>query len=251
MVYGPVDLGTATFAQLQFDLYLDSEANADFIAWGASTNGNNFHGFQLSGSNDWETQTFDLTNVPTLGNIAGQTQVWIAFIFRSDSNFDAYHSGPWLDNIVLRASGAAPDFLSYLPFVSRSRSPAPISTPTATPQPPTPSPTGDLRITDLQYSGNDEYVKITNHGTDSQSMRDWTILSVVGSQTYRFPPPYILEAGASVRIHSGPDAVNHDNPPNDLVWTRENMWNNDGDKAELYDSAGKLIDSRCYGGGCP
>ncbi|MBS1253206.1 MAG: hypothetical protein MAG451_02255 [Anaerolineales bacterium] len=103
MVYGPFDLSTATDAELLFDLWLDSESDHDYIQWLASTNGTNYHGRQRSGSHDWETLTFDLKDVPTLGNITGQSQVWIALVFQSDGNFDTDHSGPWLDNIVLRA----------------------------------------------------------------------------------------------------------------------------------------------------
>lgn len=105
MVYGPFDLSSANDAELLFDLTMESESGHDYFQWMASTNGTNFHGRQRSGSYpDWETVTFDLTNVPTLGNLTGQSQVWIAFVFRSDDNFDTDHSGPWLDNVILRAS---------------------------------------------------------------------------------------------------------------------------------------------------
>ncbi|MFQ5594584.1 MAG: lamin tail domain-containing protein, partial [Anaerolineae bacterium] len=56
---------------------------------------------------------------------------------------------------------------------------------------------------------------------------------------------YILGAGASVRIHSGRDAV--DNPPTDLLWIRRSIWNNSGDRADLLNAEGHLVDTYSYG----
>ena len=110
-------------------------------------------------------------------------------------------------------------------------------------------PQSHLFISWLKYEGRDEYVRITNDGDAAQNMTGWSILSVVGNQRYHFPIGFVLEPGASVRIHSGPDAV--DNPPTDLKWTDRYIWLNDGDKAELYNASGQLIDSYCYKAGCP
>jgi len=44
---------------------------------------------------------FDLTNVYELGNLTGQPEVWIAFVFTSDS-FVTYPEGAYVDDIVLR-----------------------------------------------------------------------------------------------------------------------------------------------------
>jgi len=105
MVYGHFDLSTATDAELLFDLYLDSELDHDYFIYATSINGTDFFGYQESGDTDgWVTRNFDLTDVPTLGDLTGQSQVWIAFIFQSDSHEDTIHAGPWLDDIVLRAS---------------------------------------------------------------------------------------------------------------------------------------------------
>ncbi len=124
MVYGPFDLSTATSAGLLFDLNLHSEPGHDYFKWMASINGTNFFGYQQSGdSGGWVTKNFDLTNVPTLGNLTGQPQVWIAFVFYSDSNVTDAYAGPWLDNIILRASiGPAP-----------TPTPTPTTTPSVTP----------------------------------------------------------------------------------------------------------------------
>lgn len=103
MIYGPVNLSSATAAELQFDYTLNAESNADYFKWMVSINGTNFNGYQDSVSNDWQTTVLDLTSVPTLGDVTGQSQVWIAFVFNSDGN-NTSDSGPWVDNVLLRAS---------------------------------------------------------------------------------------------------------------------------------------------------
>jgi hypothetical protein len=111
-----------------------------------------------------------------------------------------------------------------------------------------PDPPSDLDITALVYEGSDEFVEIRNNGAGSQSMAGWTLISVVGPQTYNFPA-ITLGPGQTVRIHSGSGAF--DSPPADLFWTDAFIWNNAGDKAELRDNLGNLVDDRCYGSGCP
>lgn len=118
------------------------------------------------------------------------------------------------------------------------------STPTPTRTATSAPPQSDLRITYLQYSGTDEYVKISNYGGSNQTMTAWKLVSEVGNQTYWFPSGYVLPAGDYVRIHSGPGASS--NPPHDLKWTGAYIWNNDGDAAALYDSGGHLVDRWSY-----
>lgn len=127
-----------------------------------------------------------------------------------------------------------------------TRTPTNTATPTRTAtQTPTPTPTctptpknNTLRITALQYRGEDEYVEITNQGPRSQDLYGWHILSVVGEQEFYFPWGITLQVGGKVRVHSGDDAVNQ--PPSDLKWQTANVWNDNGDPAELYDDRGAL-----------
>jgi hypothetical protein len=112
-----------------------------------------------------------------------------------------------------------------------------------------PPPQADLYIEALQYETTDEYVQITNRGNAPQDMTGWRIQSIEGPQWYYFPAAYTLAAGASVRVHSGPDAF--DNPPTDLLWGLAHVWLNEGDKAILYDDSFTEIDSFCYLDGCP
>jgi hypothetical protein len=57
-------------------------------------------------SNGWQHRSFDLTDVPTLGDLTGQSQVWVAFIFRSDSDTNVFQ-GAFLDDIALRKAVSA------------------------------------------------------------------------------------------------------------------------------------------------
>jgi micrococcal nuclease len=127
-----------------------------------------------------------------------------------------------------------------------------VRTPIATLPLATVSADGRLAITDLQYVGGDEVVTLTNQGTAPQSLEGWRLQSYGGSpcriipdQVFVFPAHLTLASGASVRIHSGPRAV--DKPPTDLKWTEETVWSNGGDRADLLSADGKLVTSLAYG----
>jgi phage tail sheath protein FI len=120
---------------------------------------------------------------------------------------------------------------------------------TATPtlDPATATPISDLRITSLQYSGRDRYVQIANDGAAAQDMTGWQLHSVVGDQLYTFPSGYVLNAGASVLVHSVPEANRKtNNRPTDLEWATSYIWNNDGDTAELRDPSRTVVYSYRY-----
>jgi cardiolipin synthase len=107
-----------------------------------------------------------------------------------------------------------------------------------------PLPVPDLYILDIVYAGSDERIVIENQGTGAQNMTDWEIQSVVGDQWYTFPDGYTLDPGASVYVHSGPDA--YESPPTHLLWAYSYIWYNDGDEAILYNSDDDVIDSYVY-----
>lgn len=120
---------------------------------------------------------------------------------------------------------------TYTPSVT----PLPSETPTATSPPP-----AQLLIGVLHCEGRDEYIRVDNAGGASAQLSGWKIISVVGSQTYAFPS-YTLAPGATVYVHSGPDA-----PPsggNNLRWTTAYIWNNEGDDAELRSPSGTVVDT--------
>ncbi len=101
MVYGPFSLVGASDADLTLKLWLNSELNYDGVCRMASIDSTNFHGWCTTGTANWIDRELDLTNVPTLGNLLGQPQVWIALIFTSDLS-NNYPEGGYVDNVLLR-----------------------------------------------------------------------------------------------------------------------------------------------------
>jgi hypothetical protein len=126
MVYGPFSLADASDAELNFQLWVNSELGYDGVFWGASTNGEDYSGSSLSGSTGgWSARSLDLTAVPNLGDLTGESQVWIAFVFISDYSVTRSEGG-YVDNIVLRkcvgsGSGCAPveEEIPALPATAR------------------------------------------------------------------------------------------------------------------------------------
>ncbi len=106
-----------------------------------------------------------------------------------------------------------------------------------------------LVIETLGGNTEPEFITVRNSSAVSQNMTGWTIMSVIGPQTYTFPAGYVLEAGASVRVESWRGAIN--NPPAVLLWTDAAIWLNSGDAAELRNAGGTLVDTESYGSGCP
>ncbi len=104
MVYGPFDLSDANDATLEFDYYNSSEPGFDKFWWLASKDGTNYSGFFLSDTSktsQFQFKSFDLKNVPTLGNITGENGIYVAFLFQSDSLISNYW-GALVDNVVLK-----------------------------------------------------------------------------------------------------------------------------------------------------
>ena len=102
VVYGPFDLSGSTDGLLEFHYNNVSESNYDHFKWVASVNGTNFSGYQVSGdSGGWRYASLDFKNVPTLGNITGRSQVWIAFIFTSDSSVVS-GKGAFVDDVAIK-----------------------------------------------------------------------------------------------------------------------------------------------------
>jgi len=96
MIYGPFSLADATAADLQFKLWLNTQLTYDAVCRMASTNGTNFSGWCVSGNTGgWDDYVLDLASY------TGESQVWVALIFDSDSSVNKPEGG-YVDNIVLR-----------------------------------------------------------------------------------------------------------------------------------------------------
>ena len=86
-----------------------------------------------------------------------------------------------------------------------------------------------------------EEVVIVNEGDDAVDLSGWVLVSVSGNQRLTFPPGTVLAPGARLIVRSGPNARPGDGV---LVWTRQYIWANQGDPAELRDADGRLVDRK-------
>jgi hypothetical protein len=102
MVYGPFSLVDATAAELVFDWWSDSEPEKGIFSWGASVDDFHYHGSKASGDHTTWTigERLDFGDVPVLGSLLGQEEVWISFSFESEAA--SSREGAWVDNVLLR-----------------------------------------------------------------------------------------------------------------------------------------------------
>lgn len=74
------------------------------------------------------------------------------------------------------------------------------------------------------------------------TMTGWRLVSVAGDQKFQFPA-VTIGAGATLRVTSGTT----ERRAGDILWTKQNVWNNDGDTALLFDANGTLVAAESYG----
>ena len=160
MVYGPFDLSDATDAELLFYYWNLSELNYDLFGWYASIDGAYFYGTRVSGNSEgWLAVNFDLTSVPYLGNVTGDSSVWIAFVFTS--NGPNLSDGPFVDDIVLQ---------KFIPPVQPNLSPY--------------APSGwDYPIVPSSATGTHT---VSTLYTDQATFIDWAVLNNGGSTSTTF-----------------------------------------------------------------
>lgn len=84
----------------------------------------------------------------------------------------------------------------------------------------------------------EEIVTITNVTNSVVNLTGWKLVSKEGSQTFNFPAGTTLPAGGALHIVSGTKAEPGSNA---LLWSKENIWNNNGDTGALYDAQGSLV----------
>ncbi|MFJ8065260.1 MBL fold metallo-hydrolase [Psychrobacillus sp. NPDC096426] len=103
-----------------------------------------------------------------------------------------------------------------------------------------PNEQGNVAETPLFISEKDlreETVGITNQGDGVVNLEGWQLVSVAGNQVYNFPN-ISIEAGETIYITSGPNAKEDERH---LKWTNRQMWNNDGDAAQLLNEKGVVM----------
>ncbi len=107
-----------------------------------------------------------------------------------------------------------------------------------------------LKIKAVKNDGLQEYAAIINRGTVVQPMSGWVLASLRGQTFYPFPDDLMFEPGMIVKVQSGQQEPNETNNMQDawanLLWTVEQVWNNRGDIAILFDANGLEVDRHSY-----
>ncbi|MEA3335726.1 MAG: NADH-quinone oxidoreductase subunit NuoB [Chloroflexota bacterium] len=93
-------------------------------------------------------------------------------------------------------------------------------------------------ISGIAASGDGEQVLITNQGL-AQDLTGWKLVSDQKERTYEFPTGFVLMSDSEVNVYSGPEAKTM--TPNDLVWTKKNVWTGDSGSASLLDAEGNTV----------
>ena len=96
----------------------------------------------------------------------------------------------------------------------------------------------DAAVKIMNVDLHEEEVLIKNTSNQEINLSGWKLLSVKGTQAYFFPQGTILKPGKTIIVASGRGVEESDNV---LKWTGAYIWNNDGDKAELYDNTNQLV----------
>lgn len=114
-----------------------------------------------------------------------------------------------------------------------SSTPTPAApVPSAPTQPAAPPKRGGVVIQNVDLVK--EIVTLKNTSSEDVDLSGWMLLSVKGNQSFVFPQGTIIKAGSTLTIASG-DANG------DIKWTNKNIWNNDGDPAQLIDDMGNVV----------
>lgn len=106
MTAGPFDLSAGNILDAVLECYLNLECESndgdsfyDLFFLGVSIDGESFNGYQYAGTVA-QTLSLDLTNVPVDGDVRGQSEVWVACVFASDSSVNAAN-GAQVDDVLL------------------------------------------------------------------------------------------------------------------------------------------------------
>ncbi|WP_404462605.1 MBL fold metallo-hydrolase [Sutcliffiella horikoshii] len=85
----------------------------------------------------------------------------------------------------------------------------------------------------------EEMVTLENKSAETVDMSYWKLVSKKGYQTFDFPENYKLQPGESIYIGSG---AHKQHFKKYIHWLSDHLWNNNGDKAQLYNDQGDLVD---------
>jgi hypothetical protein len=108
LICGPFDLSQATDAESQFALWTDVEGDErgpvliDKILWLVSIDGRSYSGLATAGeTGDWIPVHSNLSSVPGLGDITGEPQVYLAWVFESNGSNPINYEGAFVDDVAL------------------------------------------------------------------------------------------------------------------------------------------------------
>lgn len=148
-----------------------------------------------------------------------------------------------------------PSATPAMPTAAPSPSPQPsgIAPPTAVPTAAGGGGAG-IEIQDIFFNGDinpeepDEYVVLRSTTDGAVDLGGWRLISVnpsgVNNQEFRFPAGASMSAGQSCRVYTNQNHPEHCG----FSWgSAQAVWRNAGDKAELRDAGGALVDQFCYG----
>jgi hypothetical protein len=97
--------------------------------------------------------------------------------------------------------------------------------------------TGTMAIISVDLVG--EVVTLLYEGPEMWiNLEGWRLVSTVGGEEYTFPY-YGMIPGPELDVTSGSTALY--DPPDSIVWADEDIWEDSGDPAELYDAEGNLV----------
>uniref|UniRef100_A0A8C5ASG7 Lamin A/C n=1 Tax=Gadus morhua TaxID=8049 RepID=A0A8C5ASG7_GADMO len=114
------------------------------------------------------------------------------------------------------------------------------------------SASGRVTVDEVDMYG--KYVRLSNKSDEDQPLGHWMIQRKEGSSetiSYKFPPKFILKAGAAVTVWSSGGGGVH-SPPTDLVWKTQTSWgtgdmmetlliNTGGESTMLYNSLLRIV----------
>jgi competence protein ComEC len=136
-----------------------------------------------------------------------------------------------------------------LPVTLPATSPTTPSEPGQT-TPPGPTEAVDVQITHIFYDGlvyrveSDEYVEITNLGSEPQDLAGWVLKDISdGYPSFTFPS-YVLAPGQSIRVYTNevhPEYGSFSFGYGKAVWN-----NSDPDTAVLYNAQGQEVSRKSY-----
>ena len=109
MIYGPFSLADAQQAEIGLAVWLNSEAVFDGFGVYASVDDEWYYEVGWAEGNwaKWLDLTYSLSEVPELGSLVGEPQVWLALVFEADNSI-AFAEGCYVDDIALRKCVSGP-----------------------------------------------------------------------------------------------------------------------------------------------